>query len=159
MTFTWDWLLNNMISSGITDYYQVNVCFNHCDFMLFRLGRDKGTLVTETHIIQRSSNNCYRIMSYDFDTVRYKTCRSVDQVCKYIIKEYIPVEFRAVPPGEKLKFLRERRQKRVMSAKATRYGHLSGEEGYEFDGEKEFEFRKEMNETALSNTKKNVKPG
>lgn len=100
-----------------------------------------------------------RIMSYDFDTVRYKTCRSVDQVCKYIIKEYIPVEFRAVPPGEKLKFLRERRQKRVMAAKATRYGHLSGEEGYEFDGEKEFEFRKEMNETALSDTKKNVKPG
>ena len=86
-------------------------------------------------------------------------CRSVDQVCKYIIKEYIPVEFRAVPPGEKLKFLRERRQKRVMAAKATRYGHLSGEEGYEFDGEKEFEFRKKMNETALSDTKKNVKPG
>ena len=46
-----------------------------------------------------------------------------------------------------------------MAAKATRYGHLSGEEGYEFDGEKEFEFRKEMNETALSDTKKNVKPG
>ena len=46
-----------------------------------------------------------------------------------------------------------------MAAKATRYGHLSGEEGYEFDGEKEFEFRKEMNETALSDTKRNVKPG
>ena len=46
-----------------------------------------------------------------------------------------------------------------MAAKATRYGHLSGEEGYEFDGEKEFEFRKKMNETALSDTKKNVKPG
>ena len=60
----------------------------------------------------------------------------MDQVCKYIIKEYIPVEFRAVSPGEKLKFLRERRQKRVMAAKATRYGHLSGEEGYVFDGEK-----------------------
>ena len=46
-----------------------------------------------------------------------------------------------------------------MAAKATRYGHLSGEEGYEFDGEKEFEFRKKMNETALSDTKKNVKLG
>ena len=118
-------------------------------FGIFMMKRESAPVV-ELHI---------RIMSYDFDTVRYKTCRSVDQVCKYIIKEYIPVEFRAVPPGEKLKFLRERRQKRVMAAKATRYGHLSGEEGYEFDGEKEFEFRKKMNETALSDTKKNVKPG
>ena len=46
-----------------------------------------------------------------------------------------------------------------MAAKATRYGHLSGEEGYEFDGEKGFELRKKMNETTLSDTKKNVKPG
>lgn len=51
MTFAWDWLLNNMISSGITDYYQLNVCINHCDFMLYRLGRDKGALLTEAHII------------------------------------------------------------------------------------------------------------
>ena len=131
MAFTWDWLLNNMISSGITDYYQLNVCINHCDFMLYRLGRDKGALLTEAHIIQRTSNNRYCITSYDFDTVTHS----------YIIKEFIPVEYRAVPPGEKLKYLRERRLKRMTAARATRYGHLSGEGGFEFDGEKEKSFR------------------
>ena len=141
MTFAWDWLLNNMISSGITDYYQLNVCINHCDFMLYRLGRDKGALLTEAHIIQRTSNNRYRITSYDFDTVTHKSCRNVSEVCSYIIKEFIPVEYRAVPPGEKLKFLRERRLKRMTAARATRYGHLSGEGGFEFDGEKEKSFR------------------
>ena len=54
MAFTWDWLLNNMISSGITDYYQLNVCINHCDFMLYRLGRDKGALLTEPTIVTGS---------------------------------------------------------------------------------------------------------
>ena len=141
MTFAWDWLLNNMISSGITDYYQLNVCINHCDFMLYRLGRDKGALLTEAHIIQRTSNNRYRITSYDFDTVTHKSCRNVSEVCSYIIKEFIPVEYRAVPPGEKLKYLRERRLKRMTAARATRYGHLSGEGGFEFDGEKEKSFR------------------
>lgn len=141
MTFAWDWLLNNMISSGITDYYQLNVCINHCDFMLYRLGRDKGALLTEAHIIQRTSNNRYRIISYDFDTVTHKSCRNVSEVCSYIIKEFIPVEYRAVPPGEKLKYLRERRLKRMTAARATRYGHLSGEGGFEFDGEKEKSFR------------------
>ena len=141
MTFTWDWLLNNMISSGITDYYQLNVCINHCDFMLYRLGRDKGALLTEAHIIQRTSNNRYRITSYDFDTVTHKSCRNVSEVCSYIIKEFIPVEYRAVPPGEKLKYLRERRLKRMTAARATRYGHLSGEGNFEFDGEKEKSFR------------------
>ena len=141
MTFAWDWLLNNMISSGITDYYQLNVCINHCDFMLYRLGRDKGALLTEAHIIQRTSNNRYSITSYDFDTVTHKSCRNVSEVCKYIIKEFIPVEYRAVPPGEKLKYLRERRLKRMTAARATRYGHLSGERGFEFDGEKEKSFR------------------
>lgn len=141
MTFAWDWLLNNMISSGITDYYQLNVCINHCDFMLYRLGRDKGALLTEAHIIQRTSNNRYRITSYDFDTVTHKSCRNVSEVCSYIIKEFIPVEYRAVPPGEKLKYLRERRLKRMTAARATRYGHLSGEDGFEFDGEKEKSFR------------------
>ena len=141
MAFTWDWLLNNMISSGITDYYQLNVCINHCDFMLYRLGRDKGALLTEAHIIQRTSNNRYRITSYDFDTVTHKSCRNVSEVCIYIIKEFIPVEYRAVPPGEKLKYLRERRLKRMTAARATRYGHLSGEGGFEFDGEKEKSFR------------------
>ena len=141
MAFTWDWLLNNMISSGITDYYQLNVCINHCDFMLYRLGRDKGALLTEAHIIQRTSNNRYRITSYDFDTVTHKSCRNVSEVCSYIIKEFIPVEYRAVPPGEKLKYLRERRLKRMTAARATRYGHLSGEGGFEFDGEKEKSFR------------------
>ena len=141
MAFTWDWLLNNMISSGITDYYQLNVCINHCDFMLYRLGRDKGALLTEAHIIQRTSNNRYCITSYDFDTVTHKSCRNVSEVCSYIIKEFIPVEYRAVPPGEKLKYLRERRLKRMTAARATRYGHLSGEGGFEFDGEKEKSFR------------------
>ena len=141
MTFAWDWLLNNMISSGITDYYQLNVCINHCDFMLYRLGRDKGALLTEAHIIQRTSNNRYRITSYDFDTVTHKSCRNVSEVCSYIIKEFIPVEYRAVPPGERLKYLRERRLKRMTAARATRYGHLSGEGGFEFDGEKEKSFR------------------
>ena len=141
MTFAWDWLLNNMISSGITDYYQLNVCINHCDFMLYRLGRDKGALLTEAHIIQRTSNNRYRITSYDFDTVTHKSCRNVSEVCSYIIKEFIPVEYRAIPPGEKLKYLRERRLKRMTAARATRYGHLSGEGGFEFDGEKEKSFR------------------
>lgn len=141
MTFAWDWLLNNIISSGITDYYQLNVCINHCDFMLYRLGRDKGALLTEAHIIQRTSNNRYRITSYDFDTVTHKSCRNVSEVCSYIIKEFIPVEYRAVPPGEKLKYLRERRLKRMTAARATRYGHLSGEGGFEFDGEKEKSFR------------------
>ena len=141
MTFAWDWLLNNMISSGITDYYQLNVCINHCDFMLYRLGRDKGALLTEAHIIQRTSNNRYRITSYDFDTVTHKSCRNVSEVCSYIIKEFIPVEYRAVPPGEKLKYLRERRLKRMTAVRATRYGHLSGEVGFEFDGEKEKSFR------------------
>ena len=141
MTFAWDWLLNNMISSGITDYYQLNVCINHCDFMLYRLGRDKGALLTEAHIIQRTSNNRYRITSYDFDTVTHKSCRNVSEVCSYIIKEFIPVEYRAVPPGEKLKYLRERRLKRMTAARATRYGYLSGEVGFEFDGEKEKSFR------------------
>ena len=141
MTFAWDWLLNNMISSGITDYYQLNVCINHCDFMLYRLGRDKGALLTEAHIIQRTSNNRYRITSYDFDTVTHKSCRNVSEVCSYIIKEFIPVEYRAVPPGEKLRYLRERRLKRMTAARATRYGHLSGEGGFEFDGEKEKSFR------------------
>lgn len=141
MTFAWDWLLNNMISSGITDYYQLNVCINHCDFMLYRLGRDKGALLTEAHIIQRTSNNRYRIISYDFDTVTHKSCRNVSEVCSYIIKEFIPMEYRAVPPGEKLKYLRERRLKRMTAARATRYGHLSGEGGFEFDGEKEKSFR------------------
>ena len=70
MTFAWDWLLNNMISSGITDYYQLNVCINHCDFMLYRLGRDKGALLTEAHIIQRTSNNRYSITSYDCGSAR-----------------------------------------------------------------------------------------
>ena len=144
MTFAWDWLLNNMISSGITDYYQLNVCINHCDFMLYRLGRDKGALLTEAHIIQRTSNNRYRITSYDFDTVTHKSCRNVSEVCSYIIKEFIPVEYRAIPPGEKLKFLRERRLKRMTAARATRYGHLSGEGGFEFDGEKEKSFRDKM---------------
>ena len=144
MAFTWDWLLNNMISSGITDYYQLNVCINHCDFMLYRLGRDKGALLTEAHIIQRTSNNRYSITSYDFDTVTHKSCRNVSEVCSYIIKEFIPVEYRAVPPGEKLKFLRERRLKRMTAARATRYGHLSGECGFEFDGETEKSFRENM---------------
>ena len=145
MTFAWDWLLNNMISSGITDYYQLNVCINHCDFMLYRLGRDKGALLTEAHIIQRTSNNRYRITSYDFDTVTHKSCRNVSEVCSYIIKEFIPVEYRAVPPGEKLKYLRERRLKRMTAARATRYGHLSGEGGFEFDGEKVSNYGKDEN--------------
>ena len=144
MTFAWDWLLNNMISSGITDYYQLNVCINHCDFMLYRLGRDKGALLTEAHIIQRTSNNRYSITSYDFDTVTHKSCRNVSEVCSYIIKEFIPVEYRAVPPGEKLKYLRERRLKRMTAARATRYGHLSGECGFEFEGETEKTFRENM---------------
>ena len=100
--------------------------------MLYRLGRDKGALLTEAHIIQRTSNNRYRITSYDFDTV------------SYIIKEFIPVEYRAVPPGEKLKYLRERRLKRMTAARATRYGHLSGEGGFEFEGETEKTFRENM---------------
>ena len=151
MTFAWDWLLNNMISSGITDYYQLNVCINHCDFMLYRLGRDKGALLTEAHIIQRTSNNRYRIISYDFDTVTHKSCRNVSEVCSYIIKEFIPVEYRAVPPGEKLKYLRERRLKRMTAARATRYGHLSGERGFEFEGETEKTFRENMAAESDSN--------
>ena len=77
------------------------------------------------------------------DTIKdtYRSCRNVSEVCSYIIKEFIPVEYRAVPPGEKLKYLRERRLKRMTAARATRYGHLSGEGGFEFDGEKEKSFR------------------
>ena len=80
------------------------------------------------------------------DTVKdtYRSCRNVSEVCSYIIKEFIPVEYRAVPPGEKLKFLRERRLKRMTAARATRYGHLSGERGFEFEGETEKTFRENM---------------
>lgn len=80
------------------------------------------------------------------DTIKdtYRSCRNVSEVCSYIIKEFIPVEYRAVPPGEKLKYLRERRLKRMTAARATRYGHLSGEVGFEFDGEKEKSFRENM---------------
>ena len=80
------------------------------------------------------------------DTIKdtYRSCRNVCEVCKYIIKEFIPVEYRAVPPGEKLKYLRERRLKRMTAARATRYGHLSGEGGFEFEGETEKTFRENM---------------
>ena len=80
------------------------------------------------------------------DTVKdtYRSCRNVSEVCSYIIKEFIPVEYRAVPPGEKLKYLRERRLKRMTAARATRYGHLSGEGGFEFEGETEKTFRENM---------------
>lgn len=80
------------------------------------------------------------------DTVKdtYRSCRNVSEVCKYIIKEFIPVEYRAVPPGEKLRYLRERRLKRMTAARATRYGHLSGERGFEFEGETEKTFRENM---------------
>lgn len=80
------------------------------------------------------------------DTVKdtYRSCRNVSEVCSYIIKEFIPVEYRAVPPGEKLKYLRERRLKRMTAARATRYGHLSGERGFEFEGETEKMFRENM---------------
>ena len=54
------------------------------------------------------------------------------------------MEYRAVPPGEKLKYLRERRLKRMTAARATRYGHLSGEGGFEFEGETEKTFRENM---------------
>lgn len=80
------------------------------------------------------------------DTVKdtYRSCRNVSEVCSYIIKEFIPVEYRAVPPGEKLRYLRERRLKRMTAARATRYGHLSGERGFEFEGETEKTFRENM---------------
>lgn len=126
MSFTWDWLLTNMISFGITDYYQVNVCNNYSDFMLYRFGRSRGAMVTEVHIIKRTSKSRYLILSFDFDTVFLRSCRTVDEVCRYILNDFVPVEFRPVSNFEILERKRERRLKRAEYQK-TRLGRLFNE--------------------------------
>ena len=119
-------LLTNMISFGITDYYQVNVCNNYSDFMLYRFGRSRGAMVTEVHIIKRTSKSRYLILSFDFDTVFLRSCRTVDEVCRYILNDFVPVEFRPVSNFEILERKRERRLKRAEYQK-TRLGRLFNE--------------------------------
>lgn len=64
--------------------------------------------------------------SFDFDTVFLFSCRTVDEVCRYIIHDYIPAEFRTVSNFELLERKRERRLKRAEYQK-TRLGRLSNE--------------------------------
>lgn len=127
MAFTWDWLLLRMIDTGILDYYQMNVCNSYSDFVLFKLGRSRGVLLTECHIIKRTSPRCYRVTSFDFDTAYYKSCRSADEVCQYIIETFIPDYIKPVSTAEKLAELRARRAERVEKGEAIKEGFCNGE--------------------------------
>lgn len=124
-SWSWDWLLMNMITYGITDYYQINVCNNYTDFVLYKLGRARGTILPEVHIIQRSSAHCYRMMSFDFDQVTYHSFRTPPELCKYIVDMYIPEEVKPVGAVARLEELRERRRQRAEQFK--REGYLDGE--------------------------------
>lgn len=125
--FTWDWLLLNMINRGILDYYQLNVCNTYTDFCLYKLGRDKGVLLTEVHIIYRTSGACYRVSSFDFDCCFYKTCRNAGEVCDYLISRFIPDYVCPKSTKEKLAELRERRRERQVYQNTLNEGCCAGE--------------------------------
>ncbi len=143
MTFTWDWLLSNLISTGITDYYQVNVCLNRTDFLLYRLGRGRGPMVTEAHIIKRTSQHCYRLMSFDFDTVNCTSFQTVKALCDHIIREYIPHEFRRITPAESLRRLRARREMRSEGS-GQKIIPLAGEKFVEKNSSERIEIEREF---------------
>lgn len=69
-------------------------------------------MVPEAHVIKRTSPHCYRLMSFDFDTVNCTSFQTVKALCDHIIREYIPHEFRRITPAESLRRLRARREKR-----------------------------------------------
>lgn len=127
MSFSWDWLLSTMITTGITDYYQVNVCDNHSDIVLYKLGRARGPLLTEVHIIQRTSPSCYRISSFDYDCCSYKSCKNVREVCNYIREVYIPKEFHKLSLHDRLQAKRKQRAELIEKNESNKVGWLDGE--------------------------------
>lgn len=118
--------LYNPALLDISNYYQTNVCNNHTDIMLFRFGRGKGAMITEAHIIKRTSKNRYLVMSFDFDTVYVRSLRTVEEVCTYILKEFVPMEFRRFSWFDRLWINRVRRLRRSEEER-SRLGMLSNE--------------------------------
>ena len=126
MSFSWDWLLTALITTGIVDYYQVNVCNYHDDIVLYKLGRGRGPLLTEVHIIQRTSPNVYRVSSFDFDCCRYESFKNVREVCNYIKEVYIPKDCYLPSIQQRMEAKRKQRLERAKSENLT-VGHLDGE--------------------------------
>lgn len=127
MSFHWDWLLNTLITTGITDYYQINVCDNHSDIILYKLGRGRGPLLTEVHIIQRTSPSCYRVSSFDFDNCQYKSFKNVMEVCDYIRTVYIPKDCHLPSVHERLQAKRKQRAELALKEGSAAVGFLDGE--------------------------------
>lgn len=127
MSFTWDWLFLHLIESGLTDYYQVNVCSNYHDFCLYRLGRDKGVVVGEVHIIVRTSKSCYRVTSYDFDLCTYASCRTAKEVCDYLIACFVPKDYELESAQKRMKELQARREERRAQMNYLKVGTTAGE--------------------------------
>lgn len=133
--FQWDWLLMNMIDYGVVNYYQMNVCRSYTDFVLYKFGRGRGILLTEVHIIMRTSPACYRVMSFDQDQIMYRTCKTARDVCRYLIAEFIPEYVKPKSAKERRLELIERRKKlREELGDRVRLGYMSGEkEKTDFD--------------------------
>lgn len=85
MSFRWDWLVLSMTSYNVLNYYQLVVCDKETEVVLYRLGRDRGVILKEVHIIQRSSPGVYRISSYADGKAYYTSCPTAKAVCEYII--------------------------------------------------------------------------
>lgn len=86
MSFTWDWLLWSIIGTErILNYYQLGLADRHTDLILYRLGREKGLIIKECHIVKRTSEHLYRVMSYVNQSVDYTSCRSANEVCNVIL--------------------------------------------------------------------------
>ncbi len=168
MSFTWDWLLMNMITYGILDYYQMNACNSYTDFVLYRLGRARGVIFTEIHMIERTSLHCYRVMSFDFDKITYRSFKSPIEICKMLTELYMPKEFSKMKtPSERMEELRERRKDRAEEeVESDREGYLDGElyttyDEWEECDEKQREARRKreevMRKSFWTSRKKDVK--
>ena len=118
----------NMIDYGVVNYYQMNVCRSYTDFVLYKFGRGRGILLTEVHIIMRTSPACYRVMSFDQDQIMYRTCKTARDVCRYLIAEFIPEYVKPKSAKERRLELIERRKKlREELGDRARLGYMSGE--------------------------------
>ena len=86
MSFTWDWLLWSIVGTErILTYYQLGLADKKTDLILYRLGRDKGLIINEVHIVKRTSAHLYRVLSYVNQSVDYNSCTSANQVCDVIM--------------------------------------------------------------------------
>ena len=148
MSYKWDWMLSNLISTGLADYYQINLCNNRNDVVLYKFGRAVGIMLTEIHIIRRTSNSFYNVTSFDFDCCYTKSFRSVIDLCNYIRDTYVPKEYRLLSTQERLKEKRRQRLERIKQEGRNSIGIVEGEFFNTYEKQcayEEFHRRKYMN--------------